>query len=125
MTVTADYGRTINNIAKVAHEANRAYCETLGDHSQLSWAQAPEWQRGSVMKGVEYRLAHPDAPISAQHEAWMAEKLAQGWTYGEVKDPSRKIHPCLVPYDQLSEAQRVKDKLFVAVVEALRPHENN
>jgi len=28
------------NIAKVCHEANRAYCESIGDNSQLSWEDA-------------------------------------------------------------------------------------
>ncbi len=32
-------------IAKVCHEANRAYCQTIGDNSQLAWEQAEEWQQ--------------------------------------------------------------------------------
>jgi hypothetical protein len=33
---------TTTDIAKVCHETNRAYCETLGDNSQPPWEEAPE-----------------------------------------------------------------------------------
>jgi len=107
-------------IAAVCHQANKAYCEMYGDNSQKDWNDAEDWQRESAIKGVEYRLENPDAPESAQHDAWMADKLANGWVYGEVKDPEAKTHPCLVPFDQLPEFQQKKDKLFQAIVDALK-----
>lgn len=107
-------------IAKVCHEANRAYCETIGDNSQPAWEDAPAWQRGSAIKGVEFCITHPDAPPSANHDNWLAVKEAEGWKYGPVKDPEKKEHPCFVPYDQLPVEQQKKDALFRAVVAALR-----
>lgn len=106
-------------IAEVCHEANRAYCHMSGDTSQLPWAMAPEWQRESAIKGVEFRLDNPTAPTSAQHESWLAAKVADGWTFGEVKDATAKTHPCMVPYDQLPPVQQRKDALFAAIVQAL------
>lgn len=35
----------------------------------------------------------------------MANKIADGWKYGEAKDPEAKTHPCLVPFDKLPEFQ--------------------
>ena len=35
-------------IARVAHEINRAYCASLGDTSQPAWEDAPEWQQQSA-----------------------------------------------------------------------------
>ena len=35
----------IVQIAMVAHETNRAYCESIGDNSQPKWEDAPEWQK--------------------------------------------------------------------------------
>lgn len=66
------------SLAFVCHELNRAYCNALGDHSQKSWGAADQWQRDSAIKGVEFRLANPDAPSSSQHDSWMKEKLQQG-----------------------------------------------
>lgn len=108
------------NIAIVCHEANKVLCEANGDYSQKHWAAAEEWQRNSAISGVVFRLNNPDAAPSAQHDAWSAEKIADGWVYGEVKDAEKKTHPCLVPFEQLPEFQQKKDKLFQAIVDALK-----
>jgi hypothetical protein len=106
-------------IARVCHEVNRALCEAYGDSSQKPWDEADQWQRDSAVKGVEYSIANPDAPPSAQHDAWMRDKDADGWCWGPVKDARTKEHPCMVPYEQLPVEQRAKDHLFRAVVRAL------
>src|SRR5689334_12100829 len=82
-------------IARVCHEANKAWCEANGDSSQVPWAYAPQWQRESAVTGVQFALANSDAPASAQHDAWMADKISDGWKYGDTKDPDLKTHPCL------------------------------
>ena len=112
---------SIQRIAMVCHQANKALCESYGDFSQKDWGDANEWQRQSAVKGVEFALDNPDAPASAQHDAWSADKIRSGWAYGPVKDAETKIHPCLVPFDQLPENQQAKDRLFKAVVAALQP----
>lgn len=108
---------THHAIARIAHEVNRAYCEALGDHSQPTWDDAPDWQRDSALNGVRFHVA-ADHPPAASHEAWLAQKVADGWVYGLVKDPVRKQHPCLVPFNQLPREQQAKDFLFRAVVHA-------
>jgi hypothetical protein len=45
-----------------------------------------------------------------EHERWMAERIDAGWRYGTPRDNDRKLHPSLVPYDALSEAERQKDR---------------
>jgi hypothetical protein len=110
----------VEKIAEVCHETNRAYCCTIGDDSQLPWAEAPEWQSKSAIDGVKHVLENPDAPPSASHDSWLAEKKVAGWKYGPVKDPEKKEHPCFVPYEDLPEEQKRKDTLFIAVVNALK-----
>jgi len=39
-----------------------------------------------------------------------------GWKYGEVYNPDKKIHPDLVPYEELDPKERVKDDVFLALV---------
>lgn len=106
-------------IAKICHEANRAYCETIGDHSQPSWDLAPSWQRESAIAGVQKHLAAPLTPEQS-HESWLEQKRADGWVYGPEKDPEKKTHPCMVPYADLPKEQRAKDHLFGAIVAALK-----
>lgn len=107
-------------IARVCHEVNRAYCESLGDRSQPAWEAAPQWQKDSAMLGVKLHSENNVGP-QASHESWMAQKVAEGWVYGPVKDPEAKTHHCIVPFDMLPQAQQAKDFIFRAVVHALRP----
>lgn len=109
------------DIAIICHEANRALCVTQGDLSQSSFDNAEQWQQDSAMKGVEFCLSNPNAPASANHESWLAEKAATGWKFGTVKDADKKEHPCFVPYDELPNEQKVKDHLFKAIVQACAP----
>jgi RyR domain len=106
-------------IARVAHEVNKAYCEALGDTSQPAWADAPQWQRDSALLGVELHTSGDHGP-EASHESWMAQKVADGWVYGPIKDHAAKQHPCMVAFDQLPKEQQAKDFIFRAVVHALK-----
>ena len=106
-------------IARVAHEVNRACCEAFGDSSQLQWEDAPQWQKDSAMLGVELHITNPNAGPETSHESWMAQKIADGWVYGAIKNPEIKEHPCMVPFDELPVEQRAKDFLFRAIVHAL------
>ena len=106
-------------IAMVAHEANRAYCAAIGDTSQPEWDAAPQWQKDSAMLGVKLHVENPAAGAEASHESWMAQKLSEGWKYGPEKDPLNKEHPCIKPFDELPNEQQLKDYLFRAVVHAL------
>lgn len=102
-------------IAELCHEANRAYCAAIGDTSQLEWASAPQWQRDSAVKGVEFIRDNPEAKPSASHDSWLAEKASTGWKFGPVKDADKKEHPCFVPYEQLPVEQKAKDYIFGAI----------
>jgi hypothetical protein len=110
-------------IARICHEANRAYCQTIGDNSQPSWDDAPQWQRTSAINGVDFHVnalkSGTKPSPDASHNSWLEEKRRDGWAYGPTKDPERKLHPCFVEYDKLPAEQRAKDFLFAAIVEAM------
>lgn len=44
------------------------------------------------------------------HEVWAAGRIADGWTYGKVRDDSAKTTPCLVPYCDLPESEKEYDR---------------
>lgn len=106
----------IEDIARVAHEANRAYCTAIGDDSQVSWFESPAWQRDSAIAGVRAIHLNPAGTPEQSHEGWLEHKNAEGWVWGPVKDPDFKTHPCMLPYAELPAAQRAKDHIFRAVV---------
>jgi len=47
------------------------------------------------------------------------DKVSDGWIYGSEKDADLKMHPCIVPFEDLPAEQQAKDVLFRAVVKAL------
>jgi hypothetical protein len=106
-------------IAQVCHEALSAWCRANGDNSQKSWDNAETWLQQSTVEGVVFCMNNPNAPASANHDAWMAAKLRDGWVHGLVKDSERKTHPCIVPHDQLPLVEQLKDALFKNIVAAL------
>ena len=108
-----------HSIARVCHQVNMAYCEALGDFTQRPWDDAPQWQKDSAILGAQLHLNNPLASPAASHESWMAQKVADGWKYGAYKDPENKLHPCIVPFDQLPREQQAKDYIFRAVVHAI------
>ncbi len=111
---------TVEDIAHVAHEINREYCAALGDHSQPSWEDAPDWQKDSARNGVKFHLANHDASPEQSHEKWLEQKEAEGWKWGPIKNPEAKEHPCFLPYGALPPEHRAKDYLFRAVVGQLK-----
>ena len=44
------------------------------------------------------------------HEVWSETRIHQGWTYGEQRNDELKIHPCLIPYEELPESEKEYDR---------------
>lgn len=109
------------DIASVIHDANRRLQIIQGDPrpSEL-WDEAPERQTRGATDSVQRLLDDPERTAEQNHQGWMDDLVADGWTWGEVKDEQAKTHPLLVPFGELPEEARQKDRLFVAIVRALQ-----
>jgi len=44
------------------------------------------------------------------HEVWAKQRLAEGWKYGIERNDTEKLHPCLVPYEDLPEREKEYDR---------------
>jgi ryanodine receptor 2 len=44
------------------------------------------------------------------HDVWAVARITDGWTYGTVRNDASKQHPCLVPYEELSENEKEYDR---------------
>ncbi len=44
------------------------------------------------------------------HEVWSASRMKDGWTYGEERNDAEMKHPCLVPYEELTESEKEYDR---------------
>jgi hypothetical protein len=115
---------TPGDIARVLYEVNRAYCTAIGDSVPPPWEQASLEDIEAWANGVEFHMGVPFEPASLGHENWLELRKAQGWVYGPVTDHERKIHSCLVPFDELPAEQKAKDYIAQAIVLNLMPYIN-
>ncbi len=44
------------------------------------------------------------------HEVWAQSRIEQGWRYGQERSDALKLHPCLVPYDELPDVEKAYDR---------------
>lgn len=86
------------------------------------WEDRDEAFRKQFSEAIE-RLCADDAPPTTpekEHDSWWRAYEKMGWKYGPVRDPKAKTHPDMVPYDDLSELEREKDEIFLALCEMAR-----
>ena len=48
------------------------------------------------------------------HEQWAQTRISDGWQYGPERDDSKKLHPCLVPYEELPDSEKKYDRISAA-----------
>lgn len=109
-------GLKVEDLARIAHEANRAYCRGIYDYSHKSWDDTPQEIKDTTIAGVEFLINNPSVSPSDMHNNWCKDKASKGWKYGPRKDVENKLHPCMVEYLDLSEEQRLKDSLFSTII---------
>ena len=51
-----------------------------------------------------------------EHERWMRNRVAHGWSFGEARDNDRLLHPDIRPYDELSAETKEKDAQMVRLI---------
>ena len=44
------------------------------------------------------------------HEIWSRHRMADGWHKGDARNDERKLHPSLIPYEELSESEKKYDR---------------
>jgi len=48
-----------------------------------------------------------------EHDSWWQRYIDMGWVYGPERDPVKKTHPDMIPYDELDPLEREKDEVFI------------
>ena len=75
----------------------------------LSPSTAPEIHPDVVLVASETEAAKLS---ELEHERWMVERWVTGWRYG-ARDNNERLHPNLVPFEQLDEQTQRMDRVFV------------
>lgn len=119
----ADRAKTLNERrAEFVYEGARLAAIAAGapivpDH----WSDRERPFREQFLVVIEAQCGpHRSGSPEGLHAGWMVAYLEMGWSYGEEYDRERKIHPDLVPYDDLGQLEQDKDAVFVALCEIAR-----
>lgn len=71
----------------------------------------------------EPEFAYEDSEVELlapqEHERWTAERRRRGWVYGPCRDNAKKVHPGLLPWAELTEELRDKDRQAVLGLPAI------
>lgn len=92
-------------------ESNRRFAESVGEviHALGGWLMPlRSLESNDTFLAVGDTL---ERLAENEHERWMAALVDDGWTLSSgPKDPVNKTHPLLVPWSELAEAEREKDR---------------
>ena len=100
-------------MARVLHDANKVWSEYNGDENQKNWDETPELVKNSMLNSMKWRLENLNAPVKDSHDYWLKAKTDDGYTYGKVECHVKKIHPRLLPFEDLNYSDQFKSWTFM------------
>jgi len=126
-------------LARAYHEEYQASSPD-GDVGATAWTDLGADDRAANRASAEAVLGHvadmgydavrvdgrvdpiriPAAVVEAasirEHDRWAEFKRSQGWVHGPERDPQRRTHPDLVPWEELDEPTREKDRVRMRII---------
>jgi len=108
--------------AKFVYEAGlSAAVAAQASNSTTPWADRENDFKAQFIEAVEKECGSPQCTSPEEsHNCWVESYISMGWVYGEKYDEERGIHPNLIPYDHLSQVERNKDEIFLALCKIAR-----
>ena len=111
---------TDDQLAEVAHAIVRSLKRENGEADPGPLSECPEWMREDTLLKVQTIRDGASLDPRIEHERWVASKVAKGYSYGSVRndDPAKGPlrHPLIVPYEDLSLLDQLKDLLPSEVI---------
>ena len=127
-------------VARAIHEEYLAHRETCGQTPEIPpalcpWNELPRnfqeanlrqaddiWKKLSEIHCVigiatesriapfEFTADEIELLARNEHERWMDERIRNGWIYGPAVNAQKRVHHCIVRWEQLPEEQKEKDR---------------
>lgn len=112
----------INQIAQECHLKNDELMLANGEvPNSTSWHEMDDHMKDMNIKSVKKALLNPNLTAKDMHDEWMKNKIADGWRYGITKDADQKTHPLIIDFDKMNDIDKLKDQIFIDVVNKYRP----
>lgn len=112
--------RTLVDIAQECHNKNNELMMMNGEEQNGNWDSLDRHTKFINLKSVIKALENPDLTAKDMHDEWMNNKIADGWKFGDVKDPELKTHPLIIDYDLMKDVDKMKDQIFIDVCNKYR-----
>jgi hypothetical protein len=92
-------------------EMNRDQADDIGTKLQAVGCDILPWSDYGADKFV-FTQAEIELMAKIEHERWCKVKMDQGWQYAAVRDDRKKLHPCLLGWEdaRFSEVEKGKDR---------------
>lgn len=112
----------IERRAKFIYDAARLAAEAAeAPIIPVSWEEREQDFKEQFAEVIERQCGEQRSHSPEElHGSWMQAYFAMGWVYGDKYDREKKIHPDLVPYEQLGQLEQDKDAVFIALCEIAR-----
>jgi hypothetical protein len=99
-------------------ESNRKQADRIGvilEEHGYHIAPLTDWKAADLVfiKNEDEGIDEVEAMALMEHELWCQEMLADDWQSGPVRSKEQKTHPDLVPWDDLPEEEKEKNKKFI------------
>jgi len=116
---------------KKTHSALRPFAELPPDEQDQNRQNVRDIAEKLVLAGYIMRPARSNEPpfkfpgddletlAEREHERWMRDKLAAGWSYAARTDKARKFHQASLPWSELPESEKEKDRQMVRGIPAI------
>lgn len=109
----------IQEIAEIAFNLIQVVRKYNDESDIETWNDLNQERKTQVLKTVNAVLENPEITGKEMHTAWAEAKIYNGWKYAPVTDRSKKLHSCLVNFEDLNVFQQMKDDLFNETVRQL------
>lgn len=106
-------------INEKSHEtAKKQHASYVAQNGGVTWEKLDSFKKYSNISSADYmnvilRLNQNGVPLETlaelEHIRWCRYYYFNNWKYGEVRDDSRRLHNCLMPFDKLSDEEKQKD----------------
>jgi RyR domain len=84
---------------------------SVADHL---WTKARDMDFRIIAGNNDYEALSAETDIerlaAAEHRRWIASRAVAGWRFGATQSASERTHPSMIPWSQLTEAERAKDR---------------
>jgi len=105
------------DLAEPEKEANRDSIRAIPQHlAMMGYSLAAFSDEGGR---CNFTAEEIDRGAQNEHERWVRFTRARGYRYGERRDDDRRIHPDLVPWEELTDAAKEKDRERIRAIPEL------